>query len=223
MSKARCPDGRPHYWLMEWIDGPTPTSPREYWQTCKNCGKDARADETLGLGRNEGSVRFTATPAVRDEPQRAAKEDQVTETEFQLPEFPKGTAGNMAKGRFYQEHTEEIRGDVAALGPDHAREKWGMSRTTLGRYMSDNPPRKLIQPRETPKTLLAAQNAQQVPQHMPQHTLQQVRGPQPDNGHATLPPWSNDWASEVQVAWLRALAVLALAGKAKTKEEALNG
>lgn len=166
-----------HHYVMGWPE------PGVYQGVCRYCGHVKREDATLvGLGR--GHSRAYGQYATRNE---AVGNDTPEEENMDIPQFPKGQGGNLAKGRFYAAHIDEIRRDIATIGREATAAKWGMSLDWTYRQVPAGQKRKAretIRPEARPLTARA------------------------NNTHS-LPSWSDDWSPEVQIEWLRCVVEMA--------------
>jgi hypothetical protein len=167
----------------------------------------------------------------------AARREQEPVTE--IPQFPSGTKGNTAKGRFYAAHFDEIRADLERLGPKAVMDKWGMSEAWLYDHfkgMNPNLVRRKGRARlehvttatDTEALARAAEQALGLPadsvvvQATPQtaqQVTQQTPGPESltrigsePHGVVRLPQWNEAWNPVVQVEWLRAATTIAVVG-----------
>jgi hypothetical protein len=117
-----------------------------------------------------------------------------------IPDFPTGQAGNVAKGKYWSRHKDEIRRDMAALGREATAQKWGMSVDWLYRAFPAGRPRKARAAKPMPGTMAEV--------HVARGPMDAGTG---GNGHSPLPPWRDDWTPTVQVAWLEAATAIELA------------
>jgi hypothetical protein len=149
--------------------------------------------------------------------------EEETMVEIQIPKFKPGVQGNTAKGRFYGEHFDQIRSDLATLGKAETIRKWGMSEAWLyDHFVKGDPnvirrkarerPARVTAPVSTGAAVRAAEELLGMPAgsvatealgtpQTPQQTTQQA----PGNGHSLLPTWRDEWTPEVQVEWLMTL------------------
>jgi len=131
-------------------------------------------------------------------------------------------ATRMARGRYFAEHAEEIERDLRAIGPAATCQRWGVSDTWLGRRFGQLASRRLWRASLGDESAEADATADAVsgepPEGIQANDSIKLDAPAPGgNGWhelvaSPLPAWSETWAPEVQVAWLRSATTLALAG-----------
>ena len=206
---AHCPESPTgaHHYDMSWPE------PGVYQGVCRYCGHRRYEDANLGLGRDDARTRVCGRYAARQEMAETNGDTPEEETmvEIQIPKFKPGVQGNTAKGRFYGEHFDQIRSDLATLGKAETIRKWGMSEAWLYDHFVKGDPnvirrngrnthRREPQPAQ-PVVTTNADRGDHVAHGIPDDgdgkftNLPIASGP--------LPPWRNDWQPDVQIEWLR--------------------
>jgi hypothetical protein len=83
-----------------------------YIGTCVYCGDVKVEDATLGLGRDIG-----VTPHCQ--------------SDVDMHRTNRTPNSYVTRGRYWREHLAEIASDLAAIGPELTRQRWGMSDSWL--------------------------------------------------------------------------------------------